>query len=219
MKRYEMKKKIKKRAKRRGRGMSKGSAFERLICKKLSLWWTDGDRDDIYWRTSGSGARAKVRSKTGQSTFGQHGDIQATDPIGQPLIDLCSIEIKRGYSGNSLQDLIDMPDDRNASCYENFIEQAITDCKLREDESEWILLVKRDRREVVMFTSYLFFKHLSNYVSKWGPKGSCVIRLKRRKKRMNKFFKSPILVVTLEWFLDYVKPEQIRRYWRKKNGR
>ena len=207
--------------KRKGRGMAKGSSFEREICKKLSLWWTYGERDDVYWRTAGSGARAKVRSKTGETTFGQHGDVQATDPFGQPLIDLCSIELKRGYSGNTLQDLIDLPDGRNESCYEKFIEQAITDCTLREDESEWILLVKRDRREVVLFTSYLFFKRLINYIPKWGPKGSFIIRLQQRYKgkQMKRLFKSPILVVTLDWFLDYVKPEQIRRYWRKKNGR
>ncbi len=61
--------------------MPKGSNFEREICKLLSLWWTNDKRDDIFWRTSGSGARATTRSKTKQKTFGQYGDVQATDPI------------------------------------------------------------------------------------------------------------------------------------------
>ena len=72
--------------KKKGGGHAKGSQFERTVCKDLSLWWTKGKRDDVFWRTSGSGARAKTRSKTGEKTFGQYGDVQATDPIGQPLI-------------------------------------------------------------------------------------------------------------------------------------
>jgi len=76
---------------------SKGSQFEREVSKELSLWWSGGTRLDIFWRTPGSGAMAKTRSKTGGSALGQHGDIQATDPIGQPMIDVCSIELKKGY--------------------------------------------------------------------------------------------------------------------------
>jgi len=43
--------------------MAKGSSFEREICTILSKWWTNNERDDVFWRTAGSGARATTRSK------------------------------------------------------------------------------------------------------------------------------------------------------------
>ena len=36
---------------RSGGGKQKGSAFEREICKKLSLWFTENERDDIFFRS------------------------------------------------------------------------------------------------------------------------------------------------------------------------
>ena len=90
-------------------GKSKGSSFEREMAKYVSLWWTDDERDDVFWRTSNSGGRATVRSRSEQETFGQYGDLQATDPIGQPLIDFFSIEIKRGYKGATIADVLDRP--------------------------------------------------------------------------------------------------------------
>jgi len=42
--------------------MAKGGEFERDISRFLSRWWTYGERDDVFWRTSASGARATTRS-------------------------------------------------------------------------------------------------------------------------------------------------------------
>jgi hypothetical protein len=194
--------------KRKGRGMAKGSNFEREICKKISLWWTDGDRDDIYWRTSGSGARAKTRGKLGKGTFGQYGDIQATDPIGQPLIDLCSIEIKRGYNKAIINDFIDSkkkPDLRV------FIEQAITDCRLREDESEWILLVKRDRKETVLFTSFYFYKNICLISGCKSQRYNSVrMRVKIKKRWMY------IIAMRFDDFLLHITPNMVRKVWQWK---
>src|SRR4051812_44502266 len=88
--------------------MPKGQEFERTICKQLSSWWVP-NREDIFWRTSNSGGRATVRGKTGKTTKGQYGDICATDPVGQPLIDTIMFELKRGYSQFSIMDVIDKP--------------------------------------------------------------------------------------------------------------
>jgi hypothetical protein len=124
----------------------KGSAFERDISKTLSLWWTNGKRDDVFWRTTSSGARATQRKRTkGLATFGQNGDIQAIDPIGQPLIDLISIEIKRGYSRDTLQEILDK---RLAKpcIYEEWFKQASDNQTLF-----WMLIVKRDMRKPIFF--------------------------------------------------------------------
>lgn len=128
---------------------NKGSQFERELCKEFSLWWTKGKRNDVFWRTSGSGAMAKTRSKHGGFAFGQYGDIQATDPIGQPLIDVCTIELKRGYSGGSIADMIDKSDKAAQQGYEKFICQAINDSKLAGSMS-WMLVVRRDKRKALV---------------------------------------------------------------------
>ena len=104
---------------------TKSSKCERDICKQLSLWWTGHKRDDVFWRTTTSGARATIRSKRGRGTKNQYGDVQATDPIGQPLIDLCTIEIKKGYSRNSYFDLIDKLPNETKQPYKKFIQQVI----------------------------------------------------------------------------------------------
>ena len=145
-----------------GSGRSKkGSAFERVVSKQLSLWWTHGERDDVFWRTSGSGARAKTRSKTGEKTFGQYGDVQATDPIGQPLIDWVTIEIKKGYSKNTFQDLVDaMP--KQKPVFGQFIDQARTDHKNAESEW-WLLISKRDQREALVTMPLILWRFLKEY--------------------------------------------------------
>lgn len=80
----------------------KGSAFEREICKQLSLWWTaddeNGPRDDIFWRTAGSGARATTRGRRNIKTAGAAGDLMATDVSGKPFEKYFLCELKCGYS-------------------------------------------------------------------------------------------------------------------------
>jgi hypothetical protein len=132
-----------------GAGKAKGGAFERLICKKLSLWWTGGNRDDVFARTASSGGRATQRSKKGKHTFGQYGDIQAADPIGQPLIDLCVIECKDGYPSHSIADLLDR-EPRHKPIYEQFIKQARQSAK-NARANYWLLIVRRRGRQIMAF--------------------------------------------------------------------
>jgi len=79
--------------------MAKGSNFEREVSKELSLWTTNGVRDDIYWRSSQSGGRATIRARQGKKTANSAGDICFIDPIGKPLLDIFVLELKNGYGG------------------------------------------------------------------------------------------------------------------------
>jgi len=178
-----------------GSGRSKkGSAFERVVCKELSRWWTHGERSDIFWRTSGSGARAKTRSKTGKKTFGQYGDVQATDPIGQPLIDWVTIEIKKGYSKNTFQDLVDaMP--KQKPVFGQFIDQARTDHENAESEW-WLLISKRDQREALVTMPLGLWKDLKDYQS---------VNIKPRALITTHDLK--IAIITFKDFLFYIEPE------------
>ncbi len=128
---------------------SKGSAFERDFCKQLSLWWTEGRRDDVFWRTAGSGAMATSRGKHQRKTFGQYGDVQATDPIGQPLIDLFHFELKRGYSYHTIQDLLDKAEGAALQKYESFLQQTQEGQKA-SGSYFWVLVLKRDRRKPII---------------------------------------------------------------------
>ena len=88
-----------------GGGKQKGGNFERLICKKLSLWVSYGKRDDIFWRSAMSGGRATVGLKKGIKRTNQFGDITAIDPMGQKLIDTFIIECK-AYKNIQLQSML-----------------------------------------------------------------------------------------------------------------
>jgi hypothetical protein len=132
---------------------AKGGAYEREICKQLSLWWSHGKDDDIFWRTASSGGRATQRSKKGKTTFGNHGDIQASNPIGQPLIDRIAIEIKRGYSKAQVGDLVDAAAAPKSSDFLGFIEQAHRSAK-EAGVPYWMIIHKRDRREAMVYMPY-----------------------------------------------------------------
>lgn len=128
--------------------MAKGGEFERVMAKQLSLWWTGGERDDIFWRTAGSGARATVRAKQGKKTSGQCGDLTAIDPCGFPLIDLCTIELKKGYNAWNIKELIDSQ--KKKPMLLEFINQCERERTEAEIECYW-LIVKQDRRTTLLF--------------------------------------------------------------------
>jgi hypothetical protein len=72
---------------------AKGSAFERQICAKLSLWVSGGTNKDLYWRSSMSGGRATIHVGKGRVNR-QAGDICAVAPEGHTLTDQFFIECK-----------------------------------------------------------------------------------------------------------------------------
>jgi len=135
---------------------SKGATFERKFCRLLSSWW--GDSDDIFWRTAGSGAMAKTRSKKSKTTFGQYGDIQAVDPLGQPLMNLMVIELKRGYKKWSPFDSVDKLNTTKQP-FELFLDQVLQDRK-NAGTPYWMLVTQRDRRGIIVFVPHTLSKRL-----------------------------------------------------------
>lgn len=142
---------------RPGGGSHKGSSFEREICKRLSLAWTDGERDDVFWRTSGSGARATCRFGRGKATANQYGDICATDPVGVPLTDCFVFELKCGYGRWDLLDLLD-----GRGPLPKFLEQATETARMAHENLTGdatsqtfaaVVIAKRDRRGVVVLSN------------------------------------------------------------------
>lgn len=182
------------------KGHSKGSSYEREICKLLSMWWTDNERDDIFWRTSISGGRAKTRQKAGKKTFGQYGDIQATDPIGQPLINLCLIEIKRGYGSASFMDEMDRKG-KKKSIWGGWFSKMEKDIKIAKIPF-WVLIVRRNRKKALFFLPRALRQilvHVSPGLSTCLP--SVFLNLKDLH----------IYGTTLENFLKHINPETIEK--------
>lgn len=132
---------------------NKGSPFERLICKELSLWWTSNLRDDVFWRSSNSGGRAKGRGRKGKKTFGSHGDIAAVDPIGSSLIDFLTIEVKRGYSKFTIADLLDRSERSAQQQWEVWYQQVIESME-QSGSYSWMIISRRDKRESIVFFTY-----------------------------------------------------------------
>lgn len=130
--------------------MAKGSKFEREICKQLSRWWSHGQRDDIFWRSSISGGRATVRGRKGLKTFGAYGDIAAVDPVGAPLLQLFTIELKCGRTYRHAHDLLDQKRIHVQHPFLKCVRQAIR-CAKEAGSLGWLLIIKRDWREPLVY--------------------------------------------------------------------
>lgn len=83
-----------KRKMRAGGGHAKGAQFERQVCKELSLWITQGEREDIFWRSAMSGGKATRMKAAGKTAASMAGDIIATDSIGERLLKDFMVECK-----------------------------------------------------------------------------------------------------------------------------
>lgn len=142
----------------------KGSKFEREIATTLSLWWTNNERDDIFWRTQGSGARATTRSKQKKTTKYQYGDITFTDPIGKPLIDLFLVEIKRGYTKELL--LLDLLD-RGKKAKDPLFLKFWTKAEIEKKQGKRfysLLIFKRDRHQACVCFHQAFYNNIKKII-------------------------------------------------------
>ena len=188
---------------------AKGGAYEREICKLLSKWWTDGVRDDVFWRSASSGGRATRRTAKGKDTYGQYGDIQAVDPIGLPLTQLCTIEVKRGYSDCSVADLFDSPLSRKQTKWEGFVIQAFTSHKGQETPY-WVLIHRRDKQQAMIYIPRRLARALDLQLYELCP--YAVMRLGVKE---DGGLRTPMTIVALqlEHFCQSISPKTIIRLY------
>ncbi|QDP54837.1 MAG: hypothetical protein Unbinned3891contig1000_35 [Prokaryotic dsDNA virus sp.] len=202
----------------------KGSAFEREISKRLSLWWTEGVREDVFWRSAGSGSRATTRAKQGKTTHGSYGDIATLDPIGDPLLEMFTIELKRGNTIKDPWDLVDeLPGRRSKpQKFEEALEQVVTSQR-QAGSLYWMLLCKKDGRVPMVYVPRRFVSDYYKYsrdMNRLHPTASfkLLIRFTEGVHEMS------FCAFPLEEFLDAVVPGEIvevnrhlRRRMSKKN--
>jgi hypothetical protein len=191
---------------------SKGSRLERETCRQLSLWFSRGKADDIYWRSQSSGARFTSRFKQGKQTYGQDGDIQAVNPIGKDLTDKISIECKCGYSQHAFTDVIDAGNitkkGRKRRPWEEFWLQAKRGAK-RSGKKHFWLIVRRDRKETLLFMPRRTMNALQ---VKQGWTKDCIPVVPRFDFVFTfKDKETQAVAVQLDAFLKWLKPETVKR--------
>ena len=140
------------------KGKGKGPSFERNISKEMSLWMSNGTRDDLVWRTSGSGGRATMRRKSGKKTANACGDLKAEHTLAMPFFEKCTVELKIGYKDYSIQDLLDKPirGKKTLRTIEDFYLQATTDAKFAEIPIPIIIMKKDSRKALIVLPRDVF---------------------------------------------------------------
>ena len=73
---------------------AKGASYERSVCRRLSLWVTEGKHDDCFWRSPASGGAATLAGKKLIKQSAHAGDIVATREEGLWLTDDWFVECK-----------------------------------------------------------------------------------------------------------------------------
>jgi hypothetical protein len=144
--------------------MAKGSSFEREIAHDLSVWWSQGKRDDIFYRSNASGARFTQRKKTGKTTENQAGDITFTDSEGELLIQNFNFELKTGYgtktkTGITKWDALDFIDSQQK---EPVLKKMWLQCYRDASETgrKPVLIFRRNNRKPCIVFLVEYFQHL-----------------------------------------------------------
>lgn len=191
---------------RRSKGKTKGSSFERQMCRKLSLWWTDNRQDDVFWRNS-----MRKTTKNPDTKF-QLGDLCAIDPDACIFISKVSIEFKSGYSRerkgrknirNTPWDILDIIDGKGDNIFFSFWSQTVRDAQISGRMP--MLIFKRDYHDPVICTSWLVYNNFCTYFNSYD---NYVIRL------ANTMY-DDLSLMNLDKFLDWVSPDFFRGYGRK----
>lgn len=198
---------------KQGGGKRKGGAWERKISKTLSNWWSGRTDDSIFWRTASSGGLATIRSKKNKKTFGQYGDIQAINPIGQPLIDLCVVECKCGYSSHNIHEMLDCCLSNSSGKYNEFFKQVSRDAH-KAEAPFWLLFSQRIRKRTVVFMPKDFISLCDEVrnTRKGGEQSllDCCLPNVQITAQIYGRDKDTIVGITLEDFLINISPDDIQ---------
>lgn len=77
---------------KQGMGKSKGSGFEREVCRYLTKWISGVETPYIFYRSPSSGAVSTITKSNNIS-----GDVISVKPEADFFLDVFSIEVKTGY--------------------------------------------------------------------------------------------------------------------------
>ena len=144
---------------KQGGGKAKGAGFEREICDKLSLWISDGEQNDIFWRSAMSGGRATVAMKKGKKLANQSSDISPIHSLGEALTTIFSIECKF-YADLGIEGFVFGA----KSGLKEFWDQVTGDARMYNKQP--MLIAKQNRRPVILVFNSSGIAHLTRL---YGP--------------------------------------------------
>lgn len=197
-----------------GKGQ-KGNKFEREFCKQLSLWWSWNKRDDIFWRTSASGARATIRSRKNIKTADSYGDITAMRKSGKLLTQNCLIELKRGYTTKKGKKNISWIDVLNIidttkniktkpALYEWWLK---AEKQAKEAKRKYILIIfRRDRKEACLMLNEKIFLICNQY---------SLSEIKYIKTIFKKAKNKKVIIININDFFKWCPPSTFKHILRK----
>lgn len=182
--------------------MSKGSSFERDTCRALSLWWTHGQRDDVFWRN-----RTRVTSKT-PNRERQLGDMTATHTSGLPFIEVFNAELKIGYSKTKAGkkhrvipwDLLDLIDGKGRT-FIGFWEQTLEDAVVSNRIP--MLIFKRDYHTPVVCLFHTDVEKLEDL------NNDCMI-YPYLSATLGLIYTETIDLYSFDKFFEWLRPETVR---------
>lgn len=137
----------------------KGNAFERKVAKLLSEWWSEGSRDDLFWRTHSSGGRHTVRRRKGITTEGQVADVVSSAEESKLFSDIIDVECKHHKDINLWSILTPNKGENIVNWWLEIRKVSIHDGKLP------VLIAKQDRRPDLWVCNECLSGKISEYVN------------------------------------------------------
>lgn len=200
----------------------KGNKFESDIAKQLSLWISNNERDDLLFKTSGSGSRATHRMKNNQCTANSCGDLGYLDAVAEPYMKDYLFELKSGYTQKSkivkdkksgklvirktgrhfsLADLLDGWSRGAKPLLVEWLDKAKKEAE-QHDKKNFVIIYSRDYKDSCIVFQKDNFKEIekNNYYS---------FNMHDGKIAWIDFELYSIVVVRLQDFLDWCKPESL----------
>ena len=141
---------------KKGNGKSKGNNFERNISRKLSLWLTNNESDNMVWRTDTSGGRSTIKMKQNKMDDvirDNIGDLKKVCERGKyefidMFFDKFLVELKCGY-GNTF--------DFYPPFNKGLIHILYKSKKEAFDANKCLfLVVKADRKKILVISDFQF---------------------------------------------------------------
>lgn len=183
-----------------------GRPLEWKCCRAISLNITDGESDELFCPSRGSGSIATKRIKAGKNVLTMQGDIGLADARGKIFLDLFSLESKLGYMGKRKTDkgivkttwgpldILDSAQDKTT--LQEFWEQTIDDAS--KVNKEPLLCFRRNNRStcITMYQDiYQKCVHLFGI-----PKGD-VLNID--------FNGHDLVILNFKFFLEWVKIKEL----------
>lgn len=131
-----------------GGGGAKGSEFERTQAKLLSLWASAGKDKDLLWRTGMSGGRHTIGALKGHG----YGDLQVLKPTKEAVrfMSTFCVELKH-YATFDIQAEWKNGKSNLRKWWAKVAQEA------KDNNVQPLLIVKPNRKEVIMFFDLLTF--------------------------------------------------------------